>query len=98
MSGRYTAEKSPTHQIGPVKLQVKEVASQVKISPGLVSQLLESRTETPLLVPELLLQFKQLPLPATLLPELSCPVRTQPYQKEGGPWPLSALVYAAGCW
>jgi hypothetical protein len=97
ISGKYTPEeKSPTHQTGPGIEQAKVLASQVKMSPGAVSQVPESRTETPLEVPERVLQFRQLPLPVVLLPELLWPVRTQPCQKDGGPKPLSVLVCAAG--
>ena len=68
------------HQTGPVKSQVKVVGSQDEIKGWDTSQLFHSRTETPELALVLLLQFKQLPWPVVALPELSYPVRTQPYQ------------------
>ena len=80
MIGKNTSWESPTHQTGPTTLQVKEVASQVEMSPGAVSQVLESRTKTPELLLERLLQFRQLPMPVVVLPELLWPVRTRPYQ------------------
>ena len=73
------------HQTGPLKLQLKEVASQVPMSPGAVSQVLESRTATVESAPLVLVQLLQLPVPVVALLEADHPVRTQPYQKDGGP-------------
>jgi hypothetical protein len=51
------------HHTGPIVLQVNEVASQVEISPGAVSQALLSLTETPYAVLSLLVHLLQLPVP-----------------------------------
>jgi hypothetical protein len=51
------------HHTGLTTLQVNEVASQVEISPGAVSQALLSLTETPYAVLSLLVQLLQLPVP-----------------------------------
>ena len=86
-----------THQTGPMALQGKSVASQMPpTSAGGDSQVRVRRTETPVSEAEVLVQLLQLSNVPVLAFERLWPVRTQPYQKEGGPCPLSALVWASG--